>query len=93
MLPGFMLPSTGAFTIDGTIILTIGVIAVVGTLYKYRNNISFTNQDILVNEEENTAGNIKYKRNEEKTNNLEVKDAEEVEENIVADEEKVKLFN
>lgn len=97
MLTGFMLPSLGAFTIDGTIVLLAGVLAVVGIFYKNRGNIAFNDKDILINEEENTLKNINYRKSEEKiSEKTKISSAEENVEDMEVynkEEEKIKILN
>lgn len=91
MLTGFMLPSFGAFTMDGTIILSIGVIAVIGIVYKYKDSISFTNTDTVITEDKNSISKIEYEKNETQDNSLEV-NPDKIEK-TVKENEKIKMVN
>ena len=90
MIPKFMLPSTGSVTLDGSIVIGIGVLAIIVYIYKNRENISFINDNTVTNEENNLLTNIIT--NEEK--NEERKSVEENELNDLAYEkvqEKIKI--
>ena len=68
MMPKFMLPSTGSVTLDGSIVIGIGVVAIIVYLYKNRENISFINENTVVNEENNLLTNLitNEEKNEER---------------------------
>ncbi|MBR0472338.1 MAG: hypothetical protein IJI98_06520 [Methanosphaera sp.] len=91
MFSNFMLPSAGAFTIDGTLILAIGVLAVIGIVYKYRSNISLTNTDIIIDEDINSNKNVRYTKNE---SNASVEDVEDnMGDTVLKNEEKMEVYN
>ncbi|WP_323736844.1 hypothetical protein PXD04_02440 [Methanosphaera sp. ISO3-F5] len=91
MFSNFMLPSAGAFTIDGTLILAIGVLAVIGIVYKYRSNISLTNTDIIIDEDTNSNKNVRYTKNE---SNASVEDVEDnLGDTVLQNEEKMEVYN
>ena len=91
MFSNFMLPSAGAFTIDGTLILAIGVLAVIGIVYKYRSNISLTNTDIIIDEDINSNKNVRYTKNE---SNASVEDVEDnMGDTVLQNEEKMEVYN
>lgn len=91
MFSNFMLPSAGAFTIDGTLILAIGVLAVIGIVYKYRSNISLTNTDIIIDEDINSNKNVRYTKNE---SNASVEDVEDnLGDTVLQNEEKMEVYN
>lgn len=70
----FMLPvQLGAMTFDGTWLILLGILAVMGIVYKNRENLSLTSAQYNKNENENETTNIQYEENE-----VEVSDINEV---------------
>lgn len=78
-----MLPiQIGAMTIDGTWLIAIGIILVVGIIYKNRNNISLTSSQTNVNTDSNVSTAIEknsdIENTEVKENNMEVLNEEKL---------------
>ncbi len=60
----FMLPvQFGAMTFDGTWLILLGIIAVMGIVYKNRNNISLTSTDYNINKNDNATNKIELEDN------------------------------
>lgn len=89
----FMLPTQiGAITIDGTLLIILGVIIVAGIIYKNRANISLKSSENNINNDANVLNETVMEETEvsiSKTKNNQNVDIDEE----VSNEEKEKLFN
>lgn len=95
----FMMPSTGAFTLDGTIIILLGLFAIAFYLYKNKNNINLKKETKIENIETNIINNseknfdiLNTDENSLKNNNNEnnISSTNEINEEININSQKIK---